>query len=176
MNTENKTPGGNTEEQKQELAAYEKLRERVKVILSEVRESVNADTVKQAIEKAATELKEAGGHTAETVNRVAASLKKDLADAAEKLGPKWEVFSEKTSDLFEVWRDRSGVFLANAASAVGDWLQQLGSKLEHKTYRAGEMSYGGTFECSACGEHIELQGPGHLPPCAKCAAVEFRRV
>ena len=51
MNTENKTPGGNDEEQKQELAAYEKLRERVKVILSEVRESVNADTVKQAIEK-----------------------------------------------------------------------------------------------------------------------------
>lgn len=176
MNTENKTPGGDTEQQKQELAAYEKLRERVKAILSEVRETVNADTVKQAIDKASTELKEAGGHTAETVNRVAASLKKDLADTAEKLGPKWETFSEKTSDLFGVWRDRSGVFLANAATAVGEWLQQFGSKLEHKTYRAGEMSYGGSFECSACGEHLKLPGPGHLPSCPQCEGVEFRRI
>ncbi len=137
---------------------------------------MNAETLRQAFDRAIDELKKSGKHTADTVNKIAASLRKDLANASLKMGPKWETFTEKSADLFEVWRDRGGQFLAQAANAVGEWLRQTGAKLEQQIYRTGEMVDSGTFECSGCGERLVLQTPSHLPPCSKCRKMEFRRV
>lgn len=164
------------QQQKQERAAYDKLREGVTKVLAEARDTVNAETLKQAFERATTELKKTGEYTAETVSKITATLRKDMTSAAMKMGPKWEAFSEKSSDLFEVWRDRGSVFLGRAADAVADWLHQAGSKLEQQVYQAGEMVHSGTFECIGCGERVVLRTPAHLPPCAKCHKVEFRRV
>lgn len=163
------------QQQKAELAAYAKLRRAVKKILAEARGTVNAETMKQAFDRATEELKKTGEYTAETVSKIAASLRKDLASASLKMGPKWEAFTDKSADLFEVWRDRGSQFLAQAANAVGEWLQQAGTQLEQQTYRTGEMVDSGTFECAACGERIVLRTPAHLPPCAKCHKMEFRR-
>jgi hypothetical protein len=164
------------QQQKVEVAAYEKLRTAVGKMLADARGTVNADTVKQAFDKATDELKKTGEYTAETVGKIATSLRKDLASASLKMGPKWEAFTEKSADLFEVWRDRGSQFLAQAASAVGDWLQQAGTRLEQQSYRTGEMVDSGTFECTGCGERVVLRTPAHLPPCAKCHKMEFRRV
>lgn len=176
MNEKTQSTETQTPEQKEELAAYEKLRQRVKQSLAEVRETVNADNIRQVVDKAGTQLKEVGEHTAEAINKATQALKKDLSSVANKLEPKWEAFAEKTDDLFEAWRDRSSVFLGQASRAIGDWLQGVGTKLEHQTYRTGEMSYGGTFECTACGERVELPKAGHLPPCPKCSKTEFQRI
>jgi hypothetical protein len=164
------------QQQKEEQAAYEKLRQALGKFLAEVRGTVNAETLKQAFERATAELKKTGAYTAETINKIAAGLRKDMASAALKMGPKWEAFSEKTADLFAVWRDRGSLFLARAADAMADWLQQSGEKLEPQRYRAGEMVYSGTFECLNCGERVVLRTPAHLPPCPKCRKLEFRRV
>ncbi len=164
------------QQQKQERAAYEKLRAGVTKVLAEARETVNAETVRQAFDRATDEIKKTGEFTAETVSKISATLRKDLASASLKMGPKWEAFTEKSADLFGVWRDRGSQFLAQAATAVGDWLQQAGTRLEQQTYRTGEMVDSGTFECSGCGERVVLQTPAHLPPCAKCRQMEFRRV
>jgi ribosomal protein L37AE/L43A len=59
---------------------------------------------------------------------------------------------------------------------VADWLHQAGNKLEQQVYQTGEMVDSGTFECTGCGEHVVLRTPAHLPPCAQCRKVEFRRV
>jgi hypothetical protein len=164
------------QQQKEEQAAYENLRQAVRKILAEARGTVNAETLRQAFDRAIDELKKSGKHTADTINKIAASLRKDMASASLKMGPKWETFTEKSADLFEVWRDRGGQFLAQAANAVGEWLQQTGAKLEQQIYRAGEMVDSGTFECAGCSERLVLHTPSHLPPCSKCRKMEFRRV
>lgn len=164
------------QQQKQERAAYEKLRAGVTKVLAEARETVNAETLKQAFDRATVELKKTGEYTAETVSKITATLRKDLASASLKMGPKWEAFTEKSADLFGVWRDRGGQFLAQAANAVGDWLQQAGTRLEQQSYRTGEMVDSGAFECTGCGERVVLETPAHLPPCGKCHKMEFRRV
>jgi hypothetical protein len=164
------------QQQKQERAAYDKLRAGVTKVLAEARDTVNAETLKQAFERATAELKKTGEYTAETVSKITATLRKDMTSAAMRMGPKWEAFSEKSSDLFGVWRDRGSVFLGRAAEAVADWLHQAGSKLEQQVYQAGEMVHSGTFECTGCGERVVLETPAHLPPCSKCKKTEFRRV
>ena len=164
------------QQQKAEVAAYEKLRTTVGKVLADMRGTVNADTVKQAFDKATEELRKTGEHTADTINKITTSVRKDMATAALKMGPKWEAFTEKSADLFTVWRDRGSQFLAQAAGAVGEWLQQAGDRLKQQTYRTGEMTAGGVLECTACGERIVLETTSHLPPCPKCKNMEFRRV
>jgi len=162
--------------QKEEQAAYEKLRKDVRKVFAEVRGTATAETLRQAFEKTIDELKKTGGHTADTINTVAAALRKDLASASLKMGPKWETFTEKSADLFEVWRDRGSLFLAQAANAVGGWLQQAGTRLEQQVYHTGEMAHSGTFECMGCGERMVLGTSAHLPPCSRCRKMEFRRI
>ena len=164
------------QQQKQELAAYKKLREGVRHILGEAKETLSAETIRQALAQATTQLKQVGEHTADTIDRVAASVEKDMVNAAQQIGTRWDTYSEKTADLFQVWRDRGSQFLKDATTAVGDWLQQTSDKLKTQTYHSGEMAAGGTLECTACGEHIVLQTPAHLPACSKCRHTEFRRI
>lgn len=166
---------GSAQQKKEEVAAYEKLRQEAKRIFSEMRENVNAETMREAVDKAGARLKEAGGYTAEVLNKASEALRKDAAYAMEKLGPKWDAFSEKSADLFDVWCDRSTLFLSQASVAVGEWLQKAGTRLGHLTYRTGEMTSGGTFSCTACGELMVQSGAGHLSECPKCKGTEFRR-
>lgn len=164
------------QQQKDELVAYEKFRQAVRKMFTETRGTVNAETVRQAFDRAAEEVKKTGEHTVETVNKISATLRKDMANAAQQMGPTWEAFSERTADLFDVWHDRGSLFLAQAANAVGEWLQGIGAKREQQTYHSGEMAYTGTFECIGCGERLLLRTPAHLPPCSKCRKMEFRRM
>jgi hypothetical protein len=158
-----------------EVAAYEKLRQEVKKRLAEVRENVNAETVKDALDRASARMKEIGGYTAEALSKAAEALRKDLARTAQTLGPKWSEYTEKSADLFAVWRDRGTHFLGRAAVATGEWLQKTGARLEHQTYRTGEITYGGTFECASCKEMTVLAQSGRLPACARCTGTEFHR-
>lgn len=166
----------NAQTQKEEALIYEKLRAKVTGLLADAGDAVNADTVRQALDKATEEMKKTGAHTAEAVGKIATSLRKDMANAAARMGPRWEAFSERSADLFGVWRDRGAVFLSQAADAVGEWLQQTGSRLLPPTYRAGEMVAPGTFECSVCGERLTLRTAAHLPACSKCGKLEYRRI
>lgn len=163
-------------QQKNELAAYEKLRRLVTERLGDIREGFTAASLRDALERARTGLRDAGEYTAETVDKVAATLEKETADVIHRLGPKWGSLTEKTAGLFEVWRDRSATFLAHAAGAAGEWLREAGARLERPGYRAGEMTSAGAFECVACGQIVTLETPAHLPPCPRCRKTEFRRV
>ena len=158
-----------------EVAAYERLRQEVNRLLAEVRENVNAETVKDALDRASVRMKEIGEYTAEALNKAAEALRRDLARTVQTLGPKWSEYSEKSADLFAVWRDRGTHFLGRAAVATGEWLQKTGARLEHQTYRSGEITYGGTFECASCSDMTALAQSGRLPACARCTGTEFRR-
>jgi hypothetical protein len=162
-------------QQKEELAVYQKLRRLLGERLGEVRETLTAAMLREALDKTRIKLRDAGEHAADTVDKVAATIEKEIGDTLHRLGPTWGKFSAKTAGLFEVWRDRSSQFLAHAASASGEWLREAGTRLEHPRYRTGEMTDAGTFECTACGERVELDTPAHLPPCPRCRRTEFRR-
>jgi hypothetical protein len=164
------------QQQKQELAAYTMLRAGVMNILGEAKETLGAETIRQALTQAIAQLKQVGEHTADTVDKVAASVEKDMVNAAQKIGTRWDAYSEKTADLFQIWRDRGNRFLTDATAALGDWLHQSSDKLKTQTYHSGEMAASGTLECTACGERLTLQTPSHLPACSKCHKTEYRRV
>ena len=160
----------------EEVTAYRRLYESVKTKFAEVGDRINMQTVKQLVDKAGVELKEAGEHSAETLRRVGQSLKKDIASSAERLGPNWNRLKGKTHNMFDVWQDRSTVFIGHAALAVGDWLHDKGEKMEHHVYHAGELTYGGAFECTGCGERIEIGKANFIQPCPHCMKTEFRRI
>lgn len=158
-----------------EVAAYERLRREVVRLLGEVRGTATADAVRNAVDTGVRDLREMGTHTAETVTRVTAALRKDIASSAERMGPRWESFSEKSAGLFAVWRDRGAEFLGQSADAVTEWLAQARKRRGTPIYHTGEMSGGGTFACARCGEQVVLHDPGHLPRCPQCGGGEFRR-
>jgi hypothetical protein len=164
------------ERQTEERAIYEQLREEIEHRFEEMRDAVNAESVRSAVDRAVVQMKEMGGYTAEAINKVADTVKKDLASAAVKMGPEWKKFSARSADAFAVWRDRGRGFLAEAATAVGEWLQEAGRKFEQQSYKAGEMTASGSFECTQCGEKLNLAKPGHLPACPNCRNLEFRRL
>jgi len=162
--------------QKQELAAYRMLRDAVGKALGEAKEILNAEAIHQALAQAVAQLKQVGEHTADTIDKVAASVERDMVNAAQKIGTRWDAYSEKTADLFQVWRDRSSRFLTDATTAVGDWLLQTSGMLKTHSYHSGDMAASGTLECTSCGERIVLDTPAHLPACSKCRHTEFRRL
>ena len=160
----------------QEVAAYQRFYESVKKKFAEAGDKINMETVKHAVDKAVAELKDMGDHSAETIKRMTQALRKDIASSAEKLGPHWEKLKGKTHDMFDIWQDRGTVFVGHAASAVGEWLHNKGDKMEHHVYKAGELTYGGTFVCTSCGERIEIHKANYMQPCPNCLKSEFRRV
>ncbi len=162
-------------QQKRELAAYKNLRELLEKTLYQVRDTISADTIRHALEQARIQLKNLEEYSADTVDRVAASVEKDMIHAAQRIGTRWEGFSEKTADLFQVWRNHSREFLASATPALSEWLRQATSGVTTGIYRTGDMTAAGTLQCAACGEQVVLTTDAHLPPCAKCRGIEFRR-
>jgi hypothetical protein len=183
---------------KEELAVYEKLRQKVSSILGQLNEKIGREAISQAIDKAAAELKELGGHSKEVVGRASTALKKDIASTAENIKPKVEGMTEETRQQFDNWldkggalwheisreaeriyefsRDKSGAFLVNVAKGLGEWSQTVGEKLDTSLkYKTGEITHGGEFICTSCEGKIRLKHPGRLPPCPKCTKTEFRR-
>jgi hypothetical protein len=162
------------EQRKKDLAAYEKMRQELMRILRSARAPVSAETIRQALDKASSELRDLGEYSSSTVNKATEAVRREIASTGEKLGSKWESLSGRSADLFEVWRDRGSEFLEQASTAVSDWLKQIRPKKGALEHHAGEMTQAGTFECTSCGHRIELERPAYLPSCAHCHHGTFR--
>lgn len=116
------------EPQNQELAAYERMRQEMKNLLANIQDTVNADTIKQAFDKAGKNIKELGEFLPETVDKASKMLKGEIAATVERLGPRWESFSGKSAEIFEVWKDRGIGFLNQASGALNDWVGRYRKK------------------------------------------------
>jgi len=182
----------------EELVAFEKMQQRVSKNLGELYDRINEETISQAIDKATTELKEAGEHSSEAISKASAALKKDIASTTEHLKPKmdgvtggakkqfdhwldkggalWHDISQETGHVYEFSRDKGMAFLTNIAKGLSEWSQSLGEKLDTSLqYKTGEITHGGEFVCANCESKIHLKQPGRIPPCPKCSKTEFRR-
>jgi hypothetical protein len=182
----------------EELAAYGKMRQRVSKTFGEFHDKINGETISKAIDKATTELKEAGGHSSEAISKASAALKKDIASTTEHLKPKLDEAAEETKKQFDHWldkggalwhdiaqeaehlyelsRDKGGAFLVNVTRGLSEWSQTVGENMDTSLkYKTGEISHGGEFICTNCDGKIHLKHPGRIPPCPKCTKTEFRR-
>jgi len=182
----------------EELAAYEKLRQRLGKSLGELNDKINTESISQAMEKAKEELKELGEHSREAITRAGETLKKDIASSINRIKPKVDRNIEEGREDFNrmynkggaLWReifteaerikdislDKGGAFLLNVTRGFGEWAVNLSEKLDNSlSYRTGELTHGGTFTCTDCGSEIHLKKPGRLPPCPKCSKTGFRR-
>jgi chemotaxis regulatin CheY-phosphate phosphatase CheZ len=131
----------------EELVAFEKMQQRVSKNLGELYDRINEETISQAIDKATTELKEAGGHSSEAISKASAALKKDIASTTKYLKPKLDQATEETKKLFDHWldkggalwhdiaqeaehvyelsRDKGGAFLVNVTRGLSEWSQSV---------------------------------------------------
>jgi len=182
----------------EELAVYEKLRQRVSKTFGELQDRINGKSISQAIDKATSELKQVGGHSMEAISKASAALKKDIASTTAQLKPKvdevtevgrkqfdnwldkggalWSDISREAEHAYEFSRDKGGAFLVNITKGLSEWSQTLGDKLETSlNYKTGEITHGGEFVCTNCESRIHLKQPGRLPPCPKCSKTLFRR-
>ena len=182
----------------EEIAAYEKMLQRVSKTLGELYDRINEETISQVIDKATTELKEAGGHSMEAIAKASTALKKDIASTTEHLKPKvekvtgeaqkqfdnwldkggalWHNIAQEAEHVYELSRDKGGAFLVNVTRGLSEWGQTVGKRLDASLkYKTGEISHGGEFICTNCDGKIHLKHPGRIPPCPKCTKTEFRR-
>jgi len=194
MENEKKDTGTTDEE----LAVYEKLRQRMSKLLGEAHEKINGKTVGHAMDKATTELKEMGGHSKEAIAKATQSLKKDIASTAEHLKPRldqaaqgtkkhfddladkggalWREIASESEHLMEYSRDKGGAFLVNVTHGLSEWSEKMSQKLDRSmVYKTGEVTHGGEFACLNCEGKIHLKHPGRIPPCPKCTKTEFHR-
>ncbi|MBC8316367.1 MAG: hypothetical protein H8E41_00565 [Desulfobulbaceae bacterium] len=185
-------------EVEEELAAYEKLRQRVSKKLVELNEKINTQSINHAMEKAMADLKEVGGHSKDIIYRAGETLKKDIASSVSQIKPKvdegigetrqhfnrlhnkggalWREISNEAEHLKEFSLDKGGAFLLNVSRGLSEWTKSLSDKLDSSlSYKTGEVTHGGEFTCTNCGSEIHLKKPGRIPPCPKCTKTDFRR-
>jgi hypothetical protein len=150
----------------EELAAYEKLRQRVSKTFGELQDRINGESISKAINKAIKP----------KVDGVTGGAKKQFDHWLDKGGALWHDISQETGHVYEFSRDKGVAFLANIAKGLSEWSQSLGEKLDTSLkYKTGEITHGGEFACTNCESKIHLKKPGRIPPCPKCSKTEFRR-
>jgi hypothetical protein len=111
-----------------DLSAYQRLRKEVRRILERAEESVSADTIRQALTKAAAELRQAGEFFPETIDRAAKAVKEEIAGSIEKLGHDWGTFRIKQSELFANWKEKGTHALNQKTKAINELFSRWRSK------------------------------------------------
>jgi hypothetical protein len=187
-----------TETTEEELATYEKLRQRVTKSFGELNEKISKETITHAMEKAMADLKEMGEHSKETVVKAGETLKKDIVSTTENVKPKIDKVTAPAKEQFDNWfdkggelwrdianeaeylkdlsRDKGASFLLNITRGLNEWSRGMNEKLDTSLqYKSGEMTHGGEFICTNCEGKVHLKKSGRLPPCPKCSKTEYRR-
>jgi len=113
---------------KHEHAAYRRMRTEFKKILAGAQDTINAETISQALDRSSRELKELGKFLPATVDRAGKRLKHEVAAAADKMSPRWDAISERGHGLFAIWKDKSGQFVNQAQTALSSWVSRHRAK------------------------------------------------
>lgn len=155
--------------------AYELMLERIGQRFQQAEEK-SGPVMKEAIAETREKMAAAKELTREEADRLADYVQRDLADLGGYLSETGRELKDWLGFETRLLEDRFLESLMNVADQTEvDWTK-LRLQAEQAPYRTGEVVAPGTFVCLQCGERIHLHKPGHLPPCPKCAATEFRRV
>ena len=115
----------------EESSAYRRMRAELHRMLEKAGENVNADTVKSALARTASDLRQVGEFFPETIDRVSSSITKEINETVEKLGYNWQNFRIRQNDLFAHWKERSGERLNRTTRSFNRWIDRWRSKNDH---------------------------------------------
>jgi len=156
----------NNDNDQQEVGLYEKLATRTAELLEEGRK-----TLDEALKKAKDELGKAGEFSTEQMDKVAAYVKRDVAENAEKATDA----VKKAVDPQRVAAGAQSIF-ARILNSASDALSDLAEKAEKATvFKTGEVTSAGTLTCKECEAEMHMKTTGRIPPCPKCRKTTFRK-
>lgn len=154
------------------VAAYETMLERVNQFSDKA-----GPVLKEGIDQARETAVELGELSREEAEKIAAYLERDMKDAAEFIVETGQDFKDWFK--FDVQLIEAKLFdmFASVADQTSVELRELAERAKRASrLKTGEITGPGTLECVECGEQLHFDKPGHIPPCPKCRATEYKRV
>lgn len=156
--------------------AYERMLEHVDSMLDKA-EKNTLPSIKKSIDTAREKAVELNELTREEAEKVAAYLERDMKDAAHFLSETGEEFREWFKFDVQLIESRMLEMLAKVADRTRLELDRLADRArEGVLYHTGEITGPGTLVCTHCGKELHFHKTGHIPPCPKCRATEYRRI
>ena len=153
------------------VSAYETMLKRV----SEVSEKATP-LLGNAIDHARETAIELGELSREEADKIATYIERDMKDAADFIVETGQDFREWFK--FDVQLIESSFYkmFADVADQTSLELRELAERAKRASrLHTGEITGPGTLVCMACEEELHFEKAGHIPPCPKCHATEFKR-
>lgn len=155
--------------------AYEKMLEQVDGMLEKA-EKTTLPTLRKSIDKARDKMVEMNELTREEAEKIAGYLERDMKDAAHFLTETGEEFRHWFKFDVELIEARMMELFAKVADRTRLELDRFADQIrEASLYHTGEITGPGTLICTHCDKALHFHKTGHIPPCPKCHATEFRR-
>ena len=156
--------------------AYERMLEHVDSML-DTAEKNTLPTIRKSIDAAREKMVELNELTREEAEKVATYLERDMKDAAHFLSETGDEFREWFKFDVQLIEARMMEMLAKVADRTRLELDRLADRArEGVLYHTGEITGPGTLACTQCGKELHFHKAGHIPPCQKCHATEYRRI
>lgn len=125
-----------------------------------------------AVRDRAVELDELSHEEAE---RISDYLRRDLEDAARFVADTGKELGDWLSMDASLIEDRLLQLFAGMVDETRLTLDTLALEAQAAGWHTGEVIGLGTLKCTACGQEMHFDKPGHIPPCPKCHGTEFER-
>jgi hypothetical protein len=103
-----------SEDQEQEYSAYQRIRTEVHRVLEKAEEAVNAEAIRQALEKVTGQLRQAGEFVPETIDRASKAVKQEIAGS----------IGNNQSELLASWKDKGTHTMSRTTKSFYDWLNR----------------------------------------------------
>jgi len=155
--------------------AYEAMLERVHTS-AEGAEKRTLPWLSEALADAKEKAVELGELTREEADKISTYVERDIHEAATFIVDTGKEFREWLRFDVGLIQDRFLDMLAGMADHTSEALKDIADRArEASSYHTGEITAPGMLECVACGEVLHFDKTGHIPPCPKCHATEFKR-
>lgn len=159
--------------------AYQRMMERVKLRLDEVRKAEQdiAPAIQQSIEHASETAVELGELTREEAQLISGYVKRDLEDAGHYLAKTGEDFKTWLRFDMELIEDRLLEWFGNTADRTRLELLAFDAPVKESfSYQANEITGPGSLQCDNCGKQLAFHTAGAIPPCPVCGGSTFSRI
>ncbi|MES9844303.1 MAG: zinc ribbon-containing protein [Candidatus Sedimenticola sp. PURPLELP] len=155
--------------------AYENMLERVDEMLASA-EKNTLPMLRQSLKDAREKAVELGELTREESEKISGYLERDMKDAAHFLSDTGDDFREWFRFDMELIEGRMMDMFAKVADRTRLELDRFAEQARQASmYHTGEITGPGTLVCNQCGKELHFHKAGHIPPCPKCHATEYKR-
>ncbi|MDA8137910.1 MAG: DUF2934 domain-containing protein [Desulfobacteraceae bacterium] len=110
------------EQEEQAFSAYHRIRMEVQRLLEKAEETINAETVRQALAKATADLRKAGDILPESIDRASKAVKQEIEEAIGRLGQIWDGSRIRPNELLSDWKEKGARSWHRTTQSFQQWL------------------------------------------------------